>query len=231
MESGEKRLKTYENSIAGLDLVEQVFSFGNRQYVIERVRNLDDLVNQVVDDDFNVDERLPYWAELWPSALGMSRFIYKNPDLIQGKSVVELGCGLGLTSLILSSQNPAALLLTDYEAGALQMTARNYRLNKMSPPAMQIMDWRSPDLMQSFQRIVASDVVYEERFFFPLIALFNSYLTSDGLIILAEPNRAIARRFFEMLHNYGFTISAREEIVEQDAVLIRVSIYLISKQK
>jgi predicted nicotinamide N-methyase len=212
-----------------LKLVKDTFYFGGQSLTIERVSNLDDLVDNVSNDEFNHDERLPYWAELWPSAIGLSRFLIRQPELLANKSVMELGCGLGLTSLISALHHPSRHLLTDYEPGALMLSRRNFERNNLPVPAMQIMDWRDPEPDAMFERIVASDVIYEERFFEPLINMFRIFLEPGGLIILAEPNRSIAGRFFRMLKDNGFQSQVTDEIVSQNGVSIRVSIHLIMK--
>lgn len=205
------------------------FLFKDRSININRIEDLDSLVDQVSDDEFNFDERLPYWAELWPSSIGLSRFILGNGEIFQNKTILELGCGLGLTSICLSLQNPLSLLLTDYEQEALNITAHNFRLNNLNPPKMQLLDWRKPDLIQQFDRIVASDIVYEERFFNPVINVFRRFLSYGGLIVLAEPNRSVARGFFKQLRESGYKLSRASQPVDQDGKTIEVSVYKIMR--
>ena len=45
------------------------------------------------ETEFERDEFLPYWAELWPAATALAEAL---PD-VGGLRVVELGCGLGVT--------------------------------------------------------------------------------------------------------------------------------------
>ena len=169
-------------------------------FLLDRVKNLDDLVDQVSDDEFNQDERLPYWAELWPSAIALSEYILINRPFFAGKSIIELGCGIGLTTMALIKTSPQQLIATDYEEQALENTRKNFSLNKIKElPQMQLLDWREPDIDQKFDVIIASDIAYEERFFQPFINLFQLILKKDGSIILAEPNRSIARSFFGKL--------------------------------
>ena len=56
-----------------------------------------------------------------------------------------------------------------------------------------------------FTRILAADVVYEEKNWEPILALIQEYLAADGTAIIAEPNRANADGFFDLLKRYGFT--------------------------
>lgn len=206
------------------------FQFQQHTFRLKKVKNLDALVDQVTDELFAEDERLPYWAELWPSAIGLSHFLLRNPDLIKGKRVLELGVGLGLTSLVIRSLQPGRLLLTDYETDALQLVKENFLLNEFPEPEIQLLDWRQPHLQETFDRIVASDILYEERFFRPLILLFKRYLRFDGKIIIAEPNRAIAKKFFEMLMNFGFSYDFNIVPVVQSGKTIQVHNYVIRKR-
>lgn len=194
---------------------------------VERVRNLDDLVDKVSDELFAEDERLPYWAELWPSALALSEYIVHKAPHFSDKKILELGCGLGLTSLALEYCKPALLLATDYEEAALEQTRKNFLLNKFKIPELSLLDWREPKIMGTYDLIVASDIAYEQRFFEPLTQLFKKYLKKDGLIILAEPNRVVARSFFGKLILNGFKYSFDERFVEQLGKKIRVNIYSI----
>lgn len=120
-------------------------------------------------------------------------------------------------------------MVSDYEQAALEMTRANFELNGLVPPQMMQMDWRDLQLGQKYDYIIASDVAYEERFFIPLLNLFQVALAAEGHILLAEPNRAIAKSFFELLADYGYRKSFKNEIVLQDDKPITVSIYDIWK--
>jgi len=216
-------------TILKLNLQTIDFHFEDTHLIVSKVDNLDELVDQVSDDEFNKDERMPYWAELWPSAIGLSRFIIKNPEFFQKKNILELGCGLGLTSLAMMQQNPAALLCTDYENDALALARDNFQQNNVKAPHFKWLDWRNPQLDAKYEIIAASDVLYEERFFQPLLDLFNNYLTKNGHIIIAEPNRKIAVPFFTKLKSYGYRYAIHYEEVDQGGKMIIISIYLIQK--
>jgi ETFB lysine methyltransferase len=214
-----------------LKLYKDTILIAGQSFVLERIKNLDDLVDEISDELFNEDERLPYWAELWPSAHALTEFILENPTVFNDKNILELGCGMGLTTIALSLNNPKNLLATDYEQPALDATQRNFNLNGLTQNiSVQLLDWRAPNLNQKYEMIVASDVAYEERFFQPLIDLFQNFLTEKGTIILAEPNRSIARIFFGKLALAGFQFKNIEKFVDQNGQKIRVTIYTITKK-
>ncbi len=208
-----------------IETVQNTFRFDTIEFQLKRVKNLDVLVDQVDDAAFAEDERLPYWAELWPSAIGLSRFILTHTEWFARKSILELGCGLGLTSLALWHTKPKRLLITDYEQDALDLSAENFALNGLNPPESALLDWRAPQLSEKFDVIVASDILYEERFFSPVLQLLNTLLEADGYFVLAEPGRPIAQSFFDLLRHAGFGWQSAREIVKQDGKDIQVHIH------
>ena len=43
--------------------------------------------------------RDPYWCRVWPSALALAQLILQHPKLVAGKSVCDIGSGLGLAGI------------------------------------------------------------------------------------------------------------------------------------
>ena len=56
---------------------------------VSRIRDIDKLFNQLLSkapSDLNiVDERMPYWADLWPSAIGISEYIESHTEIVKDK--------------------------------------------------------------------------------------------------------------------------------------------------
>ncbi|MCO7196015.1 methyltransferase, partial [Pseudonocardia sp. McavD-2-B] len=56
----------------------------------------------------------PHWARLWPSGRALATALDDaGPDLLAGRSVLELGCGLGLPSLVAARAGAHPVLATD----------------------------------------------------------------------------------------------------------------------
>jgi predicted nicotinamide N-methyase len=179
----------------------------NRNFTLFIVHDMDDLLDELSkkppDDIHITDERLPYWAEIWPSSLALSEYILQNLVFLPGTRILELGCGVGLTGMAAQIQG-GNLLLTDYQSDALRLAELNWLLNLGLIPKTTLMDWREPDLAEKFPYILASDIIYEERFFKPLLDLFRKLLQPKGHVYLSEPKRPIAERFFQMILEQGF---------------------------
>ena len=79
---------------ADFDVARTELLLGGRLVTIHHPRNADDLINE---DDFVADERLPYWADIWPSARVLAERIVSTP--VDERRFLELGCGAGLASV------------------------------------------------------------------------------------------------------------------------------------
>ena len=88
------------------EFVRDKLNIAGNTFILDRIKNLDDLVDQVSDDEFNIDERLPYWAELWPSSLALSEYILCNSNIFSAKNIIELGCGMGFNHYGLNENKP-----------------------------------------------------------------------------------------------------------------------------
>ena len=164
---------------------------------------LDELAERDPSDPAVRDERLPYWADLWPSALALAAHLADERAVRTGEAVIELGCGLGLAG-IAAGLAGADVLMTDYSDDALRYAAGNWRRHLGSEPRTAQLDWRDPPRDLQAGVLVAADVAYEQRFFKPLVETFRALLKPGGRILLAEPGRPLARGFWPLLEGAGF---------------------------
>src|SRR3954447_8819019 len=141
------------------DLVEEVVAIAGHDLALLRPRDAEVLLD---DEAFDHDEFLPYWAELWPSALALARMIV--PRALHGARTLELGCGLGLPSLAAALAG-GRVLATDWAPDAVAMTARNARRNGLALDTLTC-SWTAPEPLVErgpWDLVLASDVLYEAR--------------------------------------------------------------------
>ena len=129
------------------------------------------------ENEFERDEFLPYWAELWPAALALAETL---PD-VAGLRVVELGCGLGVTSLVAAARG-ADVTASDWSADAIELLRRNATGNGLALRA-EVRDWREP-WQERFDLALAADVLYERRNVEPVLARLRE-LAPAALVGLA----------------------------------------------
>tara|TARA_B100000683_G_C12470814_1_gene547722 strand:+ start:566 stop:1261 length:696 start_codon:yes stop_codon:yes gene_type:complete len=175
-----------------------------KTWILDRAADMEALWDAMDERDLDEDERLPYWAEVWPASVLLGRHILRNADLLRGKPCLDLGCGLGLTGMIASSVG-AEVIAFDYEWPAVRFARHNTHINDVPQPVWALMDWRYPALRpNAFEHIWGGDILYEKRFFDPIIRLFRHALAPGGAIWIGEPVRTVSRPVWDELRNEGF---------------------------
>lgn len=175
---------------------------------------LDDLISKGEDHEDVQDERIPYFVELWPSAIRMAELILDGTIDVHGKQILELGCGSGLAGIAAGMSGAESVLFTDYLPDALEFASRMWRLNIPSDPLTHLLDWRTPDLSRQYELILAADVAYEQRNFAPLLHSFQTLLAPGGKIVLTEPSRRVAKPFVTLLEENGFDLTTHSAPVD-----------------
>jgi predicted nicotinamide N-methyase len=142
-----------------LTLSSETLRVGGVELTLLRPTAPDELIDE---DAFADDEFLPYWAELWPASLALANAL---PD-VSGLRVVELGCGLGVPSLVAATRG-AEVTATDWADDAIALLGENAVRNELVLTA-EVRDWRDP-WEARFDLVLAADVLYERRNVEPLI--------------------------------------------------------------
>jgi predicted nicotinamide N-methyase len=165
--------------------------------------------------EFDEDERLPYWAELWPSARALARYLLDLrpvPD-----RAIELGSGVALPSLALLHRG-VKVIATDYYDDALVFARHNAKANRLRPLATDLLDWReTPARFGRFPLVVAADVLYESRNGDALALLLPQLLEADGVALIADPGRVYLGDFVEHMRTSGWKVELLSELFEDSS--------------
>ena len=172
-------------------LIEEVVAVAGRDLRVLRPRDAEALLDEAA---FEREEYLPYWAELWPSALALARAV--GVRALHGARTLELGCGLGLPS-IAAALAGGRVLATDWSPDAIAMTNANAARNA-APVETMISSWTEPEPLVArgpWDLVLASDVLYEARNGDALAPLLPRLLAPRGEVWLADPGRKPAAGF------------------------------------
>jgi predicted nicotinamide N-methyase len=166
------------------ELVAEELTFGATGVSLLRPREPEELLDE---EAFENDEFIPYWAELWPAGLALSRAL---PERLDGLRVVDLGCGLGVPALVAATRG-ADVTAVDWAADAIALLADNADRNGLVLDLVQA-DWRS--FTGAFDLVLAADLLYEQR---NADALLDVLPRLAPEVLLAEPGRPHAAGFFD----------------------------------
>ena len=152
---------------------------------------------------FADDEFLPYWAELWPSALALAEAVAAAaPD-----RMLELGCGLGVPSLVAALRG-ATVLATDWSADAIALLGRNATRVGATLDAARFAWGDDSAAVGAWPLVVAADVLYERRNAPQLLALLPRVVAAGGEAWIADPGRAAAPDFLAAAADDGWAVTA-----------------------
>jgi len=189
--------------LPSLDIQHITVEIGTLSLEIELPRDIDQVINYYAEHHAESADLIPYYAELWPSAVALAQYLLKLPQQLSGKSVIELGCGLGLPSLVAASRG-AQVVATDFHPHNEQFIRRNIQLNNLTAVTYRTLDWKEPPCNLHGDLILGSDLLYEARNIQPLVKCAAALCATQGSIILADPGREHLQSAVLGLREFGF---------------------------
>ncbi len=183
-----------------------------------RVADPDVVLDQIVDAEDRREKltgqrrdgeelHLPYWAELWDSALGIGAHL-TTQDL-RSKNVLDLGCGMGFAGMIAAMMG-AKVLLADLEPDAL-LFARLNTLRWRRQTRARKLNWQKDRLDETFDLIIGADVLYDRSQWEFLEPFFRAHCSTDGWVLLGEPGRQTGDLFPDWITTRGWTLETLEQ--------------------
>ena len=158
----------------------------------------------------------------------MARHLSKRD--LDGARAIELGCGVGLPTVVALTRGATVLASDHYEA-ALDFTAYNARTNLAPEPGTALLDWRTPDIcgLGPFDLVLAADVLYERKNAAALADLVPELLAPGGEALFADPRRDEAPVFLEAMEALGFGDAPEETTIEQRARGVKVLLHRLRR--
>lgn len=166
----------------------------------------------------------PYWAQVWPAALGLCCFLKNNIGYIQNKKVLELAAGLGLPS-IFAAGYAKQVVASDIEPAALSYIRKSAIHHQLHNLFTTVIDWNQPQQTGLYEVVLLSDVNYESASFPALLTVIHSFLNAGCWVILSTPQRLIAKEFVNQLLDFSIQ---QEEIFTDTGVA--VSVFVLQKK-
>ncbi len=185
-------------------------------YHLYRVPDLDKLVDEIDPDTWKQDEKMPYWAELWPSGVALAELLASDAAALRHARVLELGCGLGLPSIV-AAHLGAQVTATDYYPEALDLLHVNAALNGVSLRTREV-DWRTPPDLGRFDVVIAADVLYERWQTPAMVDMLARTVLPNGTAIIVDPERVTARDFAGAATFRGFRVETSHRRAENEAI-------------
>jgi len=218
--------QTLDDLNAQFDVVQTDIRIGPRMVTLHHPRDADDLIDEAA---FAIDERLPYWADVWPSARVLAERLLTTR--VDERRLLEIGCGSGLVSVAAAIAG-FDVTSTDYYDEALRFTALNVLVNTGVLIDTRAADWRRfPHDIGRFDLVVASDVLYEPEHASLVAAVIDRTLTARGSAMIADPGRLAAPQFVEQCKERGMPAAIVDRIpFEEGEIRQTIDIYEVRRR-
>lgn len=156
-----------------------------------------------VAEDLGISPSLwPLFGVVWPSSVVLAHHI--NDYETDGKRILEVGCGMALTSLLLNKQG-ADITASDYHPEVQTFLNRNTELNDDQAITFERADWaEEDDTLGQFDLIIGSDILYEDGHIEQLASFINNHANPSCEIILVDPGRGRKTKLSKKLAEFGF---------------------------
>lgn len=184
-------------------------TFGRHAY---RIRALSDVQQYADPDELALaagisSSQWSLFGQVWPAGRVLAEAMASHD--VAGKRILELGCGLGLASLVLH-QRGADIVASDHHPLAEVFLAYNAALNALDAVPYRRVDWdRCNEGLGRFDLIIASDVLYERRHAAMLAALLPALAQPACEMVMCDPGRGNSGAFGRALAAQGYTVDER----------------------
>lgn len=140
---------------------------------------------------------------VWPA----SQILAATVSMIEldGKRVLEIGCGIALSSLVLHKMK-VDITASDYHPLAREFLDQNVLTNNLSPIKFQIGNWEAENpLLGEYDLIIGSDVLYEPAHPEFVSSFIHRHSNTDVDVIIVDPNRGNRAKFTNKMLALGYT--------------------------
>ena len=129
----------------------------------------------------------PYWAFAWAGGQALARYVLDNPGLFDGRSVLDLGSGSGLTAIAARMAGAKSVLANDIDALSLEAVRLNAAFNGV------VVETSQADLLAAppapFDVILAGDLFYERQLADTVTVFIERAASNGALVLIGDPQR------------------------------------------
>jgi predicted nicotinamide N-methyase len=125
----------------------------------------------------------PYWAFAWAGGQALARYVLDNPDVVQGKRVLDIGAGSGIVAIAAARAGAASVLAADIDAFSCAAVRLNAAANDCTVTVTQ------DDLIgtaNGWDVILVGDLFYERPLAERLLAWLGPL---EAPALLGDPGR------------------------------------------
>jgi predicted nicotinamide N-methyase len=168
---------------------------------VRAATNFEAIVDTMFESNAFSEGYCPYGAALWPAAVGLGHALCERPEVVRGKRVLELGAGVGLSSIV-AKKLGAFVTASDMHPDMQELCRYNAEKNGVSVPYIAF-DWADEAFAERYDTIIGSDLLYDPKLTPLVLAVTKRLLAPGGMALFSDPQRGQLMRLREGMKAAG----------------------------
>lgn len=147
------------------------------------------------------DTGLPYWSFAWTGGLALARHVLDVPELVRGRSVLDVAAGSGVVALAAALSGAREVTASEVDPYAAAAIRANAEANEVRVTALcaDILDSRPGP----HDVVLAGDVFYDKALARRIEPFLRRAAASGALVLVGDPGRRhLPRGAFTALARY-----------------------------
>jgi len=132
----------------------------------------------------------PYWATAWPGGQALARYVLDNPELVAGRTVLDLASGSGLVAIAAAMAGAAEVTANDTDGYAIAAIQANANANgeRIHAVVDDLTDGDGGDA----EVILAGDCLYNADIASKMLPFVGRAMRRGATVLLGDPGRGYA---------------------------------------
>ena len=135
----------------------------------------------------------PFWAAAWPGGQALARYVLDHPDLVAGRTVLDLGAGSGLVAVAAAMAGAATVIASEVDPYGMAATAVNAADNGVGPIVV-VGDLLDDEPDAGLDVVLAGDVCYDRVMTGRVLPFLGKAWLGGAAVFLGDPGRPYVPR-------------------------------------
>jgi predicted nicotinamide N-methyase len=135
----------------------------------------------------------PFWAAAWPGGQALARYVLDHPEVVAGRTVLDLGAGSGLVAVAALLAGATRVVASDVDSCSRAAVTVNAELNGVGPVVVagDLLDGE-PD--PGIDVVLAGDVCYDREMTARVLPFLGKAWLGGAAVYLGDPGRPYVPR-------------------------------------
>jgi predicted nicotinamide N-methyase len=135
----------------------------------------------------------PFWAAAWPGGQALARYVLDHPEVVAGRTVLDLGAGSGLVAIAALQAGAARVVASEVDPYGVAAITANAEDNGVGPLVVtgDLLD-DEPD--EAIDVVLAGDVCYDREMSERVLPFLGKAWLGGAAVYLGDPGRPYVPR-------------------------------------